>query len=185
VRYNCPPNRSSIEPLTNDKPKLRRKINSLTAGGYTAGHLGVAWSYYTLSENWGDLWKGPSRPEPYSTDTKKIVILMTDGAFNTFYHGTTEAGNPDSPTGNQSALNSDTLARQLCTNMKSSKKGAPGIEIYSIAFLAPANAEATLRACANPDTDTQQYYFSADNGEELRNAFRTVASNIGRLRIAK
>ncbi|MEM7214603.1 MAG: pilus assembly protein [Pseudomonadota bacterium] len=183
--FNCPTDRSSIEPLTNQRSRLTRKIRDLRAGGVTAGHLGIAWSYYTLSEKWRDLWDGNSKPAVYSADTKKIAILMTDGEFNTYYYGTTEAGNPRSAFGGDNVGRSNALARDLCEDMKADKNGAPGITVYSVAFQAPASAEATLRSCANADTQSEQFYFSADNGAELRAAFRTIATSIGKLRISQ
>ena len=182
--FKCPRDKSSIEPLTDRKSKLKSKIRGFSATGVTAGHLGIAWSYYTLSEKWRDLWKNGSKPAAYSAGTQKIAILMTDGEFNTYYYGTTEPGNPDSAYGGENIDNSNTLAMNLCEDMKADKNGAPGITIYSIAFQAPASAEATLRACANDDTETDVYYFSADNGQELRDAFRSIAASIQRLRIS-
>src|SRR5262249_49808535 len=89
----CPPN--TILPLTNNKTLLKGQIDLLQAAGSTAGHLGVAWGWYLLSPNWGYLWPAESQPAPYSgladLDARglpllrKIVILMTDGEFNTAY----------------------------------------------------------------------------------------------------
>ena len=174
----CPVN--EVKPLTDKKGMLKREVRNFKAAGYTAGHLGVAWSYYVLSENWRDVWKSNNDPAPYSADVQKIAILMTDGEFNTFFQGTEGSGTPYGP----HAEPSNTLAMNLCEDMKADKNGAPGITIYSIAFQAPASAEATLRACANDDTETDVYYFSADNGQELRDAFRSIAASIQRLRIS-
>ena len=54
------------------------------------------------------------------------------------------------------------------------------VVIYSVAFQAPAAAEATLRACASDDGG----YFNADNGEALREAFRDIAIRLLNLRIS-
>ena len=88
----CPSN--TIVPLTNDKTLLKNQIDQLQASGSTAGHIGLAWGWYMLSPNWGYLWPA-SQPAAYSElgklDAKgnpllrKILILMTDGAFNTAY----------------------------------------------------------------------------------------------------
>ncbi|MGI9350487.1 MAG: vWA domain-containing protein [Rhizobiaceae bacterium] len=174
----CPVN--EIKPLTDKKGMLKREIGRFSAAGYTAGHLGVAWSYYVLSETWRDVWKEENDPAPYSKDVEKIAILMTDGEFNTFFQGTEGSRTPYGP----HAEPSNTLALDLCADMKADKNGAPGITIYSIAFQAPSSAEATLRACANEDTETDIYYFSAGNGQELREAFRSIAASIQRLRIS-
>lgn len=176
--FRCPD--AEIVPLTNKRNKLKQEISDFVAEGYTAGHLGIAWSYYMLSENWRDLWNTPNDPAAYSADVKKIAILMTDGEFNTAYEG---IGNND-PFGRNVAISNNT-ATELCEDMKATKSGNPGITVYAIAFQAPSSAEATLRACANEDTDTTTYYYSADNGAELRDAFREIAASITNLRISQ
>lgn len=172
----CP---NEIQPLTNRKNLLKREIRDIEAQGYTAGHLGIAWSYYMLSETWRNVWKSKNDPAFYSDDVQKIAILMTDGEFNTFFDGT--SGNAFGPHPDPS----NELAKDLCTNMKAAKAGNPGIIIYSIAFDAPASAQATLKDCATEDTASHKYYYSADDGEELREAFSSIASSIQRLRISQ
>ena len=166
-----------IQPLTNNKSRLLSDIDDMKAQGYTAGHLGIAWSYYMLSENWRSLWPSSADPAPYGNKVKKIAILMTDGEFNTYFDGT--SGNPYGP----NAALSNQSARDICADMKAAKDGNPGITIYSVAFQAPASAEATLRDCANEDTAGQTFYYSADNGEELNEAFRAIANDIQALRL--
>ena len=50
------PSGSEVMPLTSDVDALKAKINGLSASGGTAGHLGTAWAWYTLSPNWASLW---------------------------------------------------------------------------------------------------------------------------------
>ena len=178
IQYNlCP--KLEIRPLTSSKNKLLNDVGKLPAQGYTAGHLGIAWSYYMLSDKWQKLWPSSSDPAPYSNKVSKVAILMTDGEFNTFYHGT--QGNAFGPHANKS----NQLARDLCDDMKAVKNGNPGIIIYSIAFQAPVSAQKTLKACANTDTDSVQYYYQADDGAELKQAFRSIATSIQSLRLSK
>lgn len=181
VRRKCPI--ATVQPLTNDRAELKRQIQNYIADGYTAGHLGIAWSYYLLSENWQPLFNSSNKPADYSPDVQKIAILMTDGEFNTAFEGIPGGGN-NAPFNNSNSVNvSNTRAVQLCDDMKRLKSGNPGIIIYSIAFQAPTSAEATLRDCANTDTVDTTYYYSASNGQQLREAFRAIAASIGNLRI--
>ncbi|MEO1189653.1 MAG: TadE/TadG family type IV pilus assembly protein, partial [Pseudomonadota bacterium] len=91
--------------LTNNRNTLGTYITSLNAGGYTAGHLGVAWTWYLVSEDWDTVFDGDAAPLSYSEpDSAKVVILMTDGAFNTEVF----------PEQGDSAAQ----ARSLCDNMK-------------------------------------------------------------------
>lgn len=175
--FRCPD--AEIIPLTDNRTTLRNEIEAFVADGYTAGHLGIAWSYYLLSEKWRGLFNNANKPAAYSNDVKKIAILMTDGEFNTAY-----AGVNTNPFGRNVAV-SNQVALDLCEDMKKTKNGNPGITVYSIAFQAPASAEATLRTCANEDTDRTTYFYNASSGAELRDAFRAIAADISNLRLSK
>lgn len=160
----CKPGDVVIEPLTSNKTTLTTKIDSFTASGYTAGHIGVAFAWATLSPHWSAVWGADRTGAEYTdTTTEKIAILMTDGDFNTKYNN---ASNGDS--GEQ--------AEALCTAMKSA-----GIKIYTVAFEVDDDSDAAevMQNCA---TDAGSYY-DADNGEELEQAFRDIALRISDLRL--
>ncbi|MFZ1814917.1 MAG: pilus assembly protein [Rhizobiaceae bacterium] len=159
----CP--RQSIMPLSGEPASLKSTISSFTDGGSTAGHLGVAWTYYTLSPNWKSVWPTKSKPANYKTkDVRKIAILMTDGEFNTIYGP---------------GWSSATFAEEICRSMRRDE-----ITIYSIGFQAPSNAERTLRNCASPDKDGKSHFFSANSAAELTQAFRDIAKDIQKLRLS-
>ena len=84
---NCVlPSSGQLMPLTNDKARCMSKVKNLTAAGGTAGHLGTAWAWYTLSPNWNTLWPTANQAAPKETaGLKKYAILMTDGEYNTEY----------------------------------------------------------------------------------------------------
>jgi len=171
----CPT--STIQPLTNDANALNFEIENMTTGGYTGGHIGIAWSYYMLSENWRALWDTPNKPAPYTDPVNKVAILMTDGIFNTFYSDDTpKTENPWALEKHQEASN--TYAVNTCAEMRQS-----GIIVYSIAFDAPPTAEQTLRDCATPDNGISSFFFSATSDAELRAAFEAIANDIGKLRL--
>ncbi|MEM9279619.1 MAG: pilus assembly protein [Pseudomonadota bacterium] len=184
--FRCP-RLSTVVPLTANKNTLTNEIRRMSPAGTTAGHLGIAWSYYTLSENWADtnIWPRESHPAPYESETQKYAILMTDGMFNTFYHGTTASGN-GSAYGHPDKSND--LASRLCENMKGS-----GITIYSIGFDLGGIRDRgqrqevieLLQQCANENTADSTFFFNADNGDQLRAAFRAIATDISRLRISQ
>ena len=173
------PSSAELVPLSDDKASLSATIDGLSAGGYTAGHLGVGWSFYTLSPNWASLWPGESQPQPYGTENlRKIAILMTDGEFNTEYDAN---GISTRDTGSGSAANGDaaTQARALCDTMK-----AQGITVYSVGFeLSGESSESyqTLYQCA---TDPGHFY-NAEDGEQLKQAFRDIALKLSSLYLSK
>ncbi len=176
-RADCPT--AQITPLSANANQLKQKVSNFRAAGYTAGHLGIGWSYYMLSEKWQDLWPVNSKPDDYASDTKKIAILMTDGEFNTFYRGvSTHEQGGQAPLSNAEAI-------ALCNDMKQPKAGGNGITIYAVAFDAPVSAKATLEACATESDGSTRYFFDANSAAELRSAFREIASSIKTLRLSR
>jgi len=180
----CQPRLASVIPLTSDTATLKNAIDGFQASGTTAGHLGTAWAWYMLSPNWASSLPSQSRPGDYSLLTqigpkgqpqlRKIAILMTDGEYNTQYcKGVSDSViNCNAPNGN-----STQQARALCQNMK-----ATGITVYTVGFQLPANGQSvdTLRQCAS-DPDK---FFSAENGDQLKQAFREIALRISALYLA-
>ncbi len=161
--YQCPG--AVIKPLTDKRSDIIAAVNSYREGGWTAGHLGAQWAWNLISEDWGSVWGGSSRPDSYSKirDKKlfKAVILMTDGIFNTAYHNDTSAKQ----------------ALALCQNMKDR-----GVVVFAVAFAAPADAKKTLQDCA---TTGDAYFADASDPEDLKNAFKQFAATIGALRISQ
>lgn len=154
---SCP--NSSLLPLTYDLTAFDTAIDSLSAGGLTAGHLGVAWSWYLLAPDWDDIWPTASAPlsytEPHSV---KAVVLMTDGQFNTSY----DAGMGDS----------NTQAKKMCGKMRDA-----GVRVYAVAFQAPTSAKNTLKDCTGDDSR----FFDASDGTELLAAYDAIASQLSQL----
>jgi hypothetical protein len=166
--YGCISN--EVVPLKDhtDKTFMKNQIDAMTAGGWTAGHIGAAWAWYLVSPEWNSLWNLPDNLAPYNDGkTIKAVLLMTDGEFNTSY-----SNGPQNGTSPQQAID-------ICTTMKNSDHR---VVVYAVAFQAPPAAKATLQACAT--TSGSPYYFDAANGDELRDAFRNIAINLNNLRLA-
>jgi len=171
---------AEVTPLSSDKNMLLGKISTLSAAGGTAGHLGTAWAWYTLAPNWASLWPA-STPAAYgSANLQKIAILMTDGEYNTQYDSNGIAVNQNSyPTCAQAANGcSTTQARALCSAMK-----AKGIVVYTIGFQLGGNQTAidTLNQCA---TEAGKAY-TADDGDQLKQAFRDIAIKLTSLYLSK
>lgn len=167
-------------PLTTDKDAVLERIAGLSAYGSTSGALGTAWTWYTLSPNWDSVLSG-SAPGSYSDTVasgdnppklRKIAVLMTDGAYNT-YLGSKGADPADV----------SSKAKQLCANMK-----AQGIEVYTVGFdldaldgAEKARAVDTLQSCG---TDLHHFYQALD-AEQLKQSFRDIAMQLARLYVAR
>jgi Flp pilus assembly protein TadG len=156
-----PQNNAAIVPLTTNKTTLKNTVDALVASGGTAGHLGTAWAWYTLSPKWNSIWPTASQPSAYNAaNVNKIAVLMTDGDYNTDY----------------SSGNSEDKAGALCTAMK-----AKSITVYTVGFQVSNDAKTFLKSCAT----TNGHYYDATTGESLKQAFRDIALKISSLRISK
>lgn len=177
---------SEIMPLSSNKTTLKARIDGLTAVGSTAGQIGTAWGWYTLSPNFNSLWSGSAANAYNSSETVKAVVLMTDGDFNTPYNNGVIAADALSGSGanankiNANATNgaSASQATQLCTAMK-----ARGITVYTVAFSVSANSAAAtlLNGCAS----NADKAYSASSGTELVSAFQAIGRDITQLRISR
>ncbi len=82
-----------------------------------------------------------------NTNFQKIIVLMTDGDNN--------------------AASSDTETLKTCTAAKNN-----GVQIYTVAFMAPTRGQNLLRACASSPSN----YFDARQMSDLIAAFKTIGA---------
>ncbi|MEZ5953263.1 MAG: pilus assembly protein TadG-related protein [Hyphomonas sp.] len=160
---------SSPVPLTDNKAELKAYVNSLTASGGTAGHLGIAWGWYLISPSWSSIWPEASTPWNYDEpNSMKVVVLMTDGDFN--------SSHPDALKG------SFGQAMDLCDAMKAAPSN---VEVYTVGFQVPDSVQRTgdgrtiLEYCA---TDASHAFAAAD-GDQLLDVYKEIAHRISLLRI--
>jgi Flp pilus assembly protein TadG len=168
----------ALSPLSADVTALKKTIGKFTAGGSTAGHIGIQWSWYMLSPKWANVL--PKASDPAAYDPKKVAkyaVLMTDGEFNTAFAGVPKG----EQTAGAQAVRSRADAEQLCDAMKKD-----GIEIFTVGFmLQEAGARQVLGNCASSDSGSVQHYFQTSNGAELNAAFLQIVRNIERLTITE
>ncbi len=178
----CPS--ATVVPLSSDKAALKSVINGLTDGGSTAGQIGTAWGWYMISPNFGSLWPTASQPALYTApDVLKVVIIMTDGEFNTAYCNgvlSRDSQGSDSQQIKCDATNGDgtTQALALCAAMK-----AKGVVVYTVGFDLGGNrtAENYINSCA---TDSSHVYLPS-SGTALKDAFAAIGRDIMKLRLSK
>lgn len=178
----------TISPLSSDKVVLKNDIESLQAGGSTGGHLGVAWGWYVLSPNFGYLFPSASVPAPYDDEeTTKVTVLMTDGEYNSSYcsgviSGVTSTNGSGSKADqiNCTAPNGHAYAQAeaLCDAMKDA-----GVIVYTVGFMVidTQSAKDLMNNCASGP----EYVFFAASGEELKDIYRNIGSEITKLHIGK
>jgi len=178
-----------VTPLTSNKQRLTDAIDQLVVKGSTAGHIGVAWGWYMLSPNFASVWdsEAMNAPSPYDTpELVKVMILMTDGEFNTAHcSGVTSKSYSYQPSSNLAHhINCNpsdgpfTQAQALCTAMKTQK-----IVVYTVG-LQLGTATDTINFLTNCATSPQHAHLAADN-DELKAAFQKIATSISKLRLSK
>lgn len=173
-----------VVPMTNDKTVLHSKITSLVDGGNTAGHVGTAWAYYMLSPKWAAGLPTASKPVAYGTaNTRKIAVLMTDGAYNQEHDSKGVATGSSGAGTTVNGTDSASQAKAVCASMKTNN-----IEIYTVGFNLDGNSAAdqktaidTLSNCA---TDAAHFYNST-TGDALKAAFRDIALKISTLYLSQ
>ncbi len=181
----CPS--QQLMPLTSNRTQLRNLVTSLQASGSTAGQIGLAWGWYTVSPVFGTIFSGEGRPAPHDPlETMKVVILMTDGEFNTAYCNGVVSRSSTTGSGalanqiNCNATNGGafTQARALCNAMKQD-----GIILYTVGFnvLDMPEVGLLMRDCASSPGNV----YMPEGGTSLREAFRAIGRDISSLRIAR
>jgi von Willebrand factor type A domain./TadE-like protein. len=116
-------------------------VENLTASSGTASTQAVKKAYETLAASGeNDAHKAKNGQTP-----SKYIVFMTDGDNNN--------------------TSDDTQTKSWCDKAK-----AGGIEIFSVAFMAPSRGQKLLKYCASGDAN----YYDANDAEELVAAFQNI-----------
>lgn len=178
---------NTVVGLTSTKSTLTSAISGLAASGSSGGHIGVAWGWYSISPNFSSIFTGTSTPAAYTAPhIKKVMILMTDGEYNSAYcngvisqDSTTGSGSVSDHI-NCNAPNGNTYdqAKELCRQAK-----LKDVVIYTVGFQVgtAANAVSLINSCA---TDPQHVY-TPNSGTALVDAFEAIGADISSLRISR
>lgn len=175
---SCKPSHQ-LQPLTSDKASLRQQIDTYSPNGGTAGHIGAAWGWYTVSDKWSSVFTGTAAPEvPNPDELIKATIIMTDGEFNEEYYNGVDDDNTYYSSNNGS---SNSQFEQICEAMKDPNGDGvydedSSVIVYTVGFGLNENS-ATAQRLKNCATDNTKYFFPY-NGEELRAAFKSIGKSL-------
>ncbi len=198
--YQCPAEALPIN-YSATKTGLRDYIDNenhaLLPGTGTFHNIAMTWAYRMISRR--DVFP---RARPTNIPTKKVVIFMTDGNFDSRDDGRVPVGGGSRIydtaytayktyedriiiPGTSTSDTIDHLTRRFSKTCEAMKDD--GIEIYTIAFALSNNTAGNrtrdmFRACA---TDQNTHFFSAANGAELNEAFVTIAAELINLRLTR
>ncbi|MGE0424562.1 MAG: pilus assembly protein TadG-related protein [Reyranellaceae bacterium] len=159
LNSQTPANASRMRPLSSDKATLQAAVNGMTTAGSTAGHLGIAWAWYTLSPKWSSIFTGTAAPAAYdSTTTYKAIVIMSDFDMNSYYESANGSAN--------------TQFDSLCTQIK-----AAGVKIFTIGYGVSGSSNNTRRInCASNDTATT-YTYTTSTVADMLEAFEAIANS--------
>lgn len=177
-----------VTPLTASKTRLNTAIDDLDVIGSTAGQIGVGWGWYMLSPNFASVWdkEVANQPLAYGTpELAKVLVLMTDGEFNTAHcNGVISNSYAYSSTGSaeRNSCNPGRTPFQQAEGMCAAIK-ASGIMIFTVGLqLNTAEySDDFLLACA---TSPAHAHLASDN-DELKAAFKSIATSISKLRLSR
>ncbi len=177
----CPA--SQLIPLTADKGQLITAIKAMNTGGSTAGHMGMAWGFYSLSPNFGSIFPVDSQPATYGRPKlHKFAVFMTDGEFNSSFckgvlsrssYNMGDRIDCESENGNSTAQ-----VAQYCTAMKNA-----GIKVYTVGFNV-GSSTALRNALINCASGPSFSYF-ASGSDELISVFNQIGRDINEVRLVK
>jgi Flp pilus assembly protein TadG len=159
LNTQTPADASRMRPLSSDKDTLKSAVDGMTTAGSTAGHLGIAWAWYTLSPKWNTIFTDGAVPAAYdATTTYKAIVIMSDFDMNSYY----EATNGDA----------NTQFDSLCTAIK-----ATGVKIFTIGYgVSGSSNDARRTNCASSDADTT-YTYTTNTVDDMLAAFQAIASS--------
>lgn len=196
--YQCPAEALPIS-YSNTKSNLTSYIDdeneALLPGTGTFHNAAMTWAYRMMSRD--DVFR---RDRPTGIPVKKVVIFMTDGNFDSRDDGRKVGGSKILDTAYtayktyedrliiSNTSRNDTiehLSRRFAKSCEAMKDD--GIEIYTVAFALNNNKEGDatremFRECA---TDRNTHFFNAANGNDLNEAFVTIASELVNLRLTQ
>jgi len=183
---------SRMSRLTTSFSTLLTEIDNLEASGNTNIPIGLMWGWNTLTPQ-APFSDGVAYNAP---DTKKIIVLMTDGE-NTMSQRDTPNDGTYAATGyiwqgrvlkssgatlQQGASTAERTAaldsrlQKLCDNIK-----GKGIEIYTIRVEVETGTNELLKTCASG----RDYFYDVQSSSTLTQVFESVAGQIAALHLSR
>lgn len=133
----------TAQALTWGTAKVVSYVNALTASGRTDSNAAFKKAYDSLVADSED----KAHQDRTGQTPTKYIVFMTDGDNN--------------------VASADTKTKEWCDDAREKK-----IQVYTIAFMAPAGGKALLNYCAT----TSAHYFAAENMTALLDAFKSIGS---------
>jgi len=178
----CPRSGNEFLPLTDNAEALNAKIDGLTLSDGTGSDQGMHWAYENLNDYWKNQLPGglAGTPATNQSDTRKIIVFMTDGGI-TGQHFVRESDRfgdlPYDSKKRQRLRRKETLNSfySVCDKAKSED-----IEVYTIGYL--LRRERSKKELINCAT-TPSHYLDASSGD-LTKIFAGIADSLSPIRLS-
>ncbi len=152
--------------MTKNAQTVREYVASFEPQGGTAGHIGAAWGLYTLVPSWGGFFNHEAgKPQEFSDTTEKYLIIMTDGEFNS---------------AQDSSMSNDDIFSYFSSTCAIARDSNVTIFTVGLKVEEDTKTDVSLRKCAG---ETGRY-FSVDDHDSLKDAFKKIGRETGELRIS-
>ena len=159
---------AQVLPLTGERDELFTSVANLTTQGATAGHIGITWGINTLSAVWQSFWPEGARPADYLTsNVRKILVVMTDGEFNTSYFDE-DVNAPRGGQNNPRGVAASTAATLEYCNL--AKDASRGVVVYTVTLGDNVEAQDLMSQCATSPATA----LVATSADELTEAFEQI-----------
>ena len=164
--HECVPGDTNVVlPLSDNKKTISKYVDSLVAEGKSAGHLGISWAWYTISEEWGAFWGNEHAPKT-KKEVKKSAIFVADGDFNLH-------DDANSCRGTKYCNQAHVDAEHICIAMKEA-----GIIVYTVAYDNSGSSFSRKGLENFSQCASSGKHYSANSPDELRQIFLAIAQEL-------
>ena len=176
----CP--QSVLIPQTTDVTKLKNAVDAFSLSDGTGTDHGILWGLKMLSPDWANVFSGgvTGRPAAYSSDTIKVMLVMTDGGITSQFtpnDSTLSAGSPAYKTNSKEIYNKSAAQSQFHSICDVAK--ANGVTIYTVGV--EVNKSWALQDMEDCATSASHYFDVT--GSEMEETFKTIAASINTPRL--
>ena len=161
-----------LQPLSHDYKAVKKTISKMSASGLTYMPAGLVWGFRTLDAQ--APFTEASKTSGKVLRTERVMVLMSDGE-NTRSVGQWTLGSSGPYHNGQNISQANSETSKLCENAKSD-----GIQVFTIAYEIKSNStRKLLKKCAT----SNDKFFDAKSGNDLRDAFNSIAQSLIQLRL--
>lgn len=174
----CPPEESKAILFSTDEDLLRSHVKSMEVGYGTNTTWGLEWTHRFLTSYWRNLASFSTEPpKPIDIDTKKFVILLTDGEISVTDSNQNGIIDREESHTDNSGINRIEDFKDRCNLIGN----IPNLDLYSIGFdVNDGDLADALKGCIKGEG---QYFDAGLN--DLSSIFQDISADLKPIRITQ